>query len=261
MLYLTFTVACFAHSPLPQTPDIGTTSPPKISDVYTASVTSRTSGNIPGLPQGESSFTEYYDFTNKRRRLDFTAGSLEGQTKVYRYDEKDVNHNPFPAPRGYIFRTENPKLDCCWLWLIDSSDPTNSTNEKMFEVEIPKNAKDEGVVTINGQQTEHWHSQGGIIIISNSDDFYVGNNSELVQHNSIVHVEGKKGISNSSYANFDVSPIDESVFAVPSANCQDSSCSVPEIGVCKQFGVDPMCDMNTYDSTGDFIFFRRHAHK
>ena len=59
--------------------------PPKLSDTYTAVVDTETTGNIPGLPHGESTYTEYYDYTNKRRRLDFTAGSLEGQTKVYRY--------------------------------------------------------------------------------------------------------------------------------------------------------------------------------
>ena len=84
--------------------------PPKLSDTYTAVVDTETNGNIPGLPHGESTYTEYYDYSNKRRRLDFTAGSLEGQTKVYRYDVQDRNHNPFPAPRGYQFQTSNPKL-------------------------------------------------------------------------------------------------------------------------------------------------------
>lgn len=245
----------FAATALALSATCALAAPPKISDVYTSLVETTTAGNIPGLPTGHSTYTEYYDFTNKRRRLDFTAGSMEGQTKVYRYDVKDIHHNPFSAPRGYLFRTSNPKLDCCWLWLLDSSDPTNSTNERMFEVQIPKNAKDEGAATVNGVPTEHWHSQGGIIIISSSDDYFIGNSSTLVQHNSVVHVEGKKGTTNSSYTNYDVTPIDESVFDVPSANCQDSSCTPTEIGVCKQFGVDPMCDMGDYDATGDNFFF------
>ena len=99
-----------------------TTDPPKLSDTYTSVVTTKTTGNIPGLPHGESTYTEYYDYTNKRRRLDFTSGSMEGQTKVYRYDVQDMNHNPFAAPRGYQFETRNPKLSWCdvcgvvWWW-------------------------------------------------------------------------------------------------------------------------------------------------
>ena len=122
-------------------------------------------------------------------------------------------------------------------------------------MQIPKKSKDEGTVTINGIQTEHWHDQGGIIVISSSSDYFVANNSILVQQNSMVRFEGKKGITNSSYANYDVSPIDESIFDVPSANCQDSSCTPPEIGVCRQFGVDPSCDMDDYDATGDNFLF------
>ena len=123
------------------------------------------------------------------------------------------------------------------------------------QVQIPKKATDEGEVTINGVQTEHWHDHGGIIIISSSSDFFVANNSVLVQQNSMVRVEGKKGLTNSSYTNYDTSPIDESIFDVPKANCQDSSCTMPEIGVCKQFGVDMECDMNDYDPTGDDFLF------
>ena len=77
-----------------------------------------------------SPVSRYYDYTNKRRRIDFHSGSMQGQTKVYRYDVNDFGHEPFPAPRGYQFETNSPTLTCCWTWLIDSSDPSNSTNER-----------------------------------------------------------------------------------------------------------------------------------
>ena len=76
-----------------------------------------------------------------------------------------------------------------------------------------------------------------------------------MQQNAVVRVEGKKGISNSSYTQYNVQPIDKSIFDVPKANCQDSSCTMPEIGPCRQFGVDPSCDMADYDATGDDFFF------
>ena len=43
-------------------------------------------------------------------------------------------------------------------------------------------------------------------------------------------------ISNTSYDNVNVGPIDESNFAHPTVNP-----SMPDLGRCKQFGVDPHC--------------------
>ena len=50
--------------------------------MYTALIDSDVTGNIPDIPKGKSQYTEYYDFANKRRRLDFPA---TGMSKVYRY--------------------------------------------------------------------------------------------------------------------------------------------------------------------------------
>jgi hypothetical protein len=216
------------------------TVPPPISLQYTANIHSKTTGDIPGLPKGTTDYKEYYDYKNKRRRLDFISGQGAGSTKVYRYDVKDMGHNPFPAARGYQFQTSNPKLQCCWLWLIDDTDPTNSTDLRMSEVQIPKKAQDEGSCTINGVTAEHWHAKGGIVVLESQSDWYIGANNSIVQQNGQFRIKLKDAISNASYTNFDTSPIDESVFAVPKADCPD--CNPFEIGTCKEFGTDPACD-------------------
>jgi hypothetical protein len=222
-----------------------------VSLQYTALVTSTTTGDIPGLPKGTKTYTEYYDYANKRRRLDFVGESM---SKIYRYDVNDVGHNPFPAPRGYQLNPANPRLGCCWLWLVDTSDPTNSTNLKMSEVQIPPKATDEGSCTINGVQAEHWHAKGGVVVLESQSDWYVGNGSTLVQQNSQFRLKLKDAIGNVTYKNYDPSPIDESIFAVPKSECEE--CTPSEMGDCKEFGKDPECDMAMYDPTGDDFFFQ-----
>ncbi|MDB3902323.1 hypothetical protein N9362_00030 [bacterium] len=225
-----------------------TTAVPTIPQQYTAQVASDVKGDIPGLPKGKSTYTEYYDFANKRRRVD----SSDGTTKVYRYDVSDMGHNPFPAPRGYQFQTNNPKLSCCWLWLIDTDDPTNSTNLRMSEIEVSKKATDNGPVTIHGQTAEWWHDKGGIVILENHDDWYFSGNGTsptLVEHDSQVRLKLKTAQSNLTFNTWDASLIDETIFAVPKADCQE--CEPFEIGTCKEFGKDPECDMSTYNAVGD----------
>ena len=163
-----------------------------------------------------------------------------------------MGHTPFPAPRGYQFQTANPKLNCCWLWLTDDSDPTNSTNLRMSEIQIPKKATDMGPETVNGVATEHWHSKGGIVIVVSQSDFWVDNATNLVRRVDKARVKLQNAVTNLTFASYDTSPIDESVFDVPKPDCQD--CEPFEIGTCKQFGKDPECDMQSYDSTGDDAF-------
>lgn len=228
---------------------------PVIPQQFTAKIASDVKGDIPGLPKGKSTYTEYYDFANKRRRLDLD----DGTTKVYRYDVNDMGHNPFPAPRGYQFQTNNPKLQCCWLWLIDTDDPTNSTNLRMTEDVVSKKATDMGPVTIDGQTAEWWHSKGGIVVIENHDDWYFGNNGTvLVEHDSQVRIKLQTAQSNLTYHTFDPSPIDVSVFDVPKADCQE--CEPFEIGTCKEFGKDPECDMASYNAVGDSAYLAHTMH-
>jgi hypothetical protein len=241
--------------PVTPTPAPAPTPPgtvPTISETYTSLITSKTTGDIPGLPKGTKTYTEHYDYKNKRRRLDFAA---EGYSKVYRYDVKDMGHNPFPAPRGYQFNPANPKLDCCWLWLVDTSDPSNSTNLQMSEVQLPKKASDEGSETKNGVTAEHWHAKGGVVYLESQSDWWVGAGNSLVQQNSQFRIKLKDAIANITYKNFDPSPIDISIFDVPKADCRD--CQPLEIGTCKQFGKDPECDQSKYDATGDDFYFSR----
>jgi hypothetical protein len=237
-------------TPVPAPTPPGT--PPTISLTYTSLVTSKTTGDIPGLPKGTKTYTEYYDYKNKRRRLDFAS---EGYSKVYRYDVQDNGHTPFAAPRGYQFNPANPKLDCCWLWLVDTSDPTNSTNLEMSEVQLPKKASDEGSEMINGVTAEHWHAKGGVVVLESQSDWWVGAGNALVQQNSQFRLKLKDAIANITYKNYDPSPIDISIFDVPKADCQE--CQPFEIGTCKEFGKDPECDSSKYDATGDDFYFRR----
>ena len=72
---------------------VTTAQPPPIPKQYTAHVLSDVKGNIPNIPKGKSTYTEYYDYGNTRRRIDFS----DGTSKVYRYDVNDMGHNPFPC--------------------------------------------------------------------------------------------------------------------------------------------------------------------
>ena len=171
--------------------------PPKIPLQYTADITSVTKGDIPNLPRGTQVYSEAYDYGNKRRRVDVTQGQGQGTKKIYRYDVKDDGHNPFPAPRGYQIG-QNPKIDCCWLWLIDTSDPTNTTNLEMDEVQVPPKATDEGACTIDGKAAEHWHAKGGVVVLESQSDWYLGPNASIIQQNSQFRLKLKTALSSTS---------------------------------------------------------------
>jgi hypothetical protein len=168
--------------------------PPKIAGQYTATITSTTTGDVPGIPKGTQTYTEYYDCTcfgivacqtteqyvfvtvvNKRKRLDFTD---QGYSKVYRYDVQDRNHRPFPAPRGYKFDLGPSKLSCCWVWLVDSD---TGDNEEMDEVKIPAKATDRGATTKNGVSVEEWFAKGTVVLAESESDWFVGENSTITK--------------------------------------------------------------------------------
>ena len=208
------------------------TAVPIISDVWTADVTATSNGTLPNVPTGTKAYTEYHDFKNKRKRVDFKD---QYYTKIYRYDVKSFDHNPFPASKGYQMHLDssgnpNPN-DCCWLWLVDE----DGNDEKMFALQVDKNAKDVGKTSAG---LEEWVSTG-TFPIPTADSYYF-NGTVLNKYNSYASVLDKGTIiTNTSYANWQTGPIDNATFAVPS--------SKPTFGKCKQFGVDPACPMPHYE--------------
>mmetsp|Transcript_37086 Transcript_37086/g.54502 ORF Transcript_37086/g.54502 Transcript_37086/m.54502 type:complete len:469 (+) Transcript_37086:62-1468(+) len=206
---------------------------PELAPVWTADIVAKTSGTFPGVPHETQTYTEYHDFTNDRRRVDYTD---QGFTKIYRYDVQDWDHQPFPAPKGYKMRLDSSgtpdPLSCCWLWLVDSD---TGENDKMLPLTIPTKSTDEGATTINGVPVELWQANT-LIPIKTTNDFYIGNNSVPVQVNTFSNVLGKGTvIANTTYTNFVAGPIPNSTFDVPD--------SKPTFGKCKQCGVDPECPM------------------
>ena len=217
-------------------------SPPKIPDTFTAVITSDTSGTSHGtVPKGKSSMKQWYDYANKRLRKD----ADDGTTKVYRYDVKIDPPFParpgdptFPTPKGYQFDLANPNMTCCWLWLMDSD---TKEADMMEQLTIPKKAKDLGA-DANG---EHWASSTHFPLTQTGDfwcDSNVTSGCSLTKENSFVNIPKAFGpqagtiITNSTYEGVTIGPIDESAFWVPDAT--------PTFGQCKEFGKDPMCQMN-----------------
>ena len=228
------TVSEIAQATTPKMPQATT---PEIPKVFTAVITTNTSGTSKSIPQGVKTYKQYYDYSNKRLRKDATSG----MTKVYRYDinvQTPIHPGPndpeFASPRGYQFQTNNPDLNCCWLWLVDTSDGRPYTTDRMFQVQIPKGAKDIGASSRFGG-TEHWAGSSAWPFKS-TGDWYVKNNNQIVQYNSYVNIPTQGTIiENMTYTNYTTGPIDVSVFAHPNAT------SNRHPGKCGQFGVDPMC--------------------
>ena len=213
---------------------------PTIPPVWTADIVATSNGTLPGVPVGTKSYTEYHDYTNKKRRLDFKE---QYYTKIYRYDKKiQPPFNPgkydpeFAAPKGYkmhLDSTGNPNPNsCCWLWLFDTD---TGDNDKMFNAQVPPKSKDVGSTEVNGVTAEEWLF-AGTFPFPQTDRYYFDNESNLVQHNSYASVFGKGVIiGNTTYNNLKVGPISNETFAVPT--------SKPTFGKCKQCGVDSMCPM------------------
>ena len=51
------------------------------------------------------------------------------------------NDPDFASPKGYQFQSNNPKLNCCWLGLVDTSDGKPFYADRMFQVQYPKAQK------------------------------------------------------------------------------------------------------------------------
>ena len=64
--------------------EISQATTPEIPKVFTAVITTNTSGTSKSIPQGVKTYKQYYDYTNKRLRKD----ASNGMTKVYRYDKQ-----------------------------------------------------------------------------------------------------------------------------------------------------------------------------
>ena len=95
-------------------------------------------------------------------------------------------------------------------------------------------SKDLGPDTAHGG-AEHWQKTGWFPFKTATDDYV--NNGTLVQVDTFLSMKGRgTAISNTTYDNVNVGPIDESNFAHPTVNP-----SMPDLGRCKQFGVDPQC--------------------
>ena len=82
---------------------------------------------------------QWYDYTNKRQRLDRD----DGTTKMYDYktlvDPCPVGQCPssrpkFPSPQGFKWQTDDMDNTCCFVWLVDSDTKEPETMDR-FEVE------------------------------------------------------------------------------------------------------------------------------
>jgi len=210
--------------------------PPTVPSAFTADVTANSSGTMAGLPVGVQKFTMLYDFGNKRLRKDLP----NGMTKLYRYDKKVDPPLPVgppkpgvpiaPTPIAYQFRTGSMQ-DCCWLWLYDKD---SQMADKMFEIKIDPKSKDLGPDAAHGG-AEHWQKTGWFPFKTASDDYVL--NGTLLQADTFLSIKSRgTAVSNTTYDNVVVGPIDESNFDHPTVNP-----SMPDLGKCKQFGVDPEC--------------------
>jgi hypothetical protein len=208
-----------------------------IPQVFSAQVTSNTTGTSHSVPHGVTTIQEYYDFDHNRLRRD----SSNGVAKVYRYDElvmppeEPVHGDPkYACAKGYQFQLSNPDNTCCWLWLVDDEEPPLPS--EMYKIAIPKGAKDVGPSPLYGG-TEHW-SGSSRFPFKATGDWYLKNGT-LVQYNNFVDIP-KSGtiLTETSYLNFTAGDIDVSVFAHPEGPLPHG-----KGGPCKEFGQDPKCDM------------------
>jgi hypothetical protein len=209
---------------------------PTIPQTFVATITTNSSGTSSVVQRGVSTMKQYYDYANKRLRKD----AEDGSTKIYRYDDpKDPPFPPnpgdpdFKTPKGYQFQLNNPNMTCCWLWLMDAD---TKVADRMYELTIPKKSVDVG----SDADGEHWANVAHFPFLQ-TDDYWLKNASILTKHNSFSSLPKALGpqagtiISNSTYADVTVGPIDISTFWVPDAR--------PTFGKCKEFGHDPQCSM------------------
>lgn len=222
MLAATVALACSYSAPA---------SVPIVPSAFMADVVSNTSGTMPGVPTRSMSYTQLYDYGNKRLRKD--GG---GHTKVYRYDRRiapplpPVAGEPIaPTPMGFLFDT-NSMENCCWLWLWD---PKTQMANRMFEISVDKNSVDLGPSAKHGG-AEHYQKKGSWPFTHIADSYF--SNGTLVAQDTFASMVSGTTVGNTTYSNVVVGAIDVSNFAHPTVNP-----GLPHLGKCKQFGKDPMC--------------------
>jgi hypothetical protein len=224
-----------AHEPFRVPNPVNPNGVPVIPNQYYAEISGNTTGNVSGVPTGVFTMTEYYDYDNKRRRIDRD----DGVTKMYDYktmvDPCPVGDCPgkpkFPSPQGFRYQTNDIEHTCCFVWLVDSDTGEPETMDK-FEVE--SNAKLVGtdargdhwlsVTKFPFLQTDDWWFKEGVVQASNSYFKIPGHSS----------VSGYT-MSNTTYTKFNGSTLDPSVFDHPDSR--------PTFGKCKECGVDTECPM------------------
>ena len=204
---------------------------------------------------------QWYDYTNKRQRLDRD----DGTTKMYDYktlvDPCPVGQCPssrpkFPSPQGFKWQTDDMDNTCCFVWLVDSDTKEPETMDR-FEVE--SNAKQVG----SDARGDHWLSVKKFPFLQTDDcaprsratpaQFSEGSvsdarhahvagwflNGTLTASNTYFDIPGHSpvsgyGMSNSTFSDF-TTTIDPTVFDHPDSRVT--------FGKCKECGVDDECPM------------------
>jgi len=208
---------------------------PVIPNQFYATIYGNTTGTVPGVPYGQATVKQWYDYTNKRVREDRD----DGTTKMYDYKTlvDPGNGRPpidpvFPSPQGFKFQTNDIENTCCWVWLVDKDN--NDEPETMEQFAVEKNAKLVG----SDSRGDHWLSVTKFPFLQ-TDDWWFKNNT-LAASNSYVHIPGHTSVSgyimsNGTYSDVQYGAINASVFAHPDSR--------PTFGQCKQCGVDDECPM------------------
>ena len=178
---------------------------------------------------------QWYDYTNKRQRLDRD----DGTTKMYDYktlvDPCPVGQCPssrpkFPSPQGFKWQTDDMDNTCCFVWLVDSDTKEPETMDR-FEVE--SNAKLMG----SDARGDHWLSVKKFPFLQTDDWWF--KNGTLTASNTYFDIPGHSpvsgyGMSNSTFSDF-TTTIDPTVFDHPDSRVT--------FGKCKECGVDDECPM------------------
>lgn len=217
--------------------DVSLGNVPQIANQFVAEVSGVTKGNLSGVPTGTFHIKQYYDYDNKRLRIDRD----DGTTKMYDYktlmDPCPVGDCPgdrpkFPSPQGFKWKTADPEHSCCFVWLVDSD---TKEPERMDKFELESNAK------LVGQDArgDHWLSVKKFPFLQ-TDDWWLRENGTVTASNTYFNIPGKSSVSgyvmsNTTYTNWQSGPVDPSVYDHPDSRVT--------FGKCKECGVDDECPM------------------
>lgn len=213
---------------------------PAIVDQFTTDIQSNTTGNVSGIPTGLATATQFYDYTNKRVRIDRD----DGTSKMYDYKTLidpcptgrpghgcPSSRPNWPSPQGFKFNTDSIENSCCYVWLVDSDTGEAETMEKFA---LEDNSKEVG----HDARGDHWLSVKKFPFLQ-TDDWWLGPNNSVVASNSYFIIPGQSPVSgyvqsNGTYTNW-VNTVDASKFEHPDSH--------PTFGKCKECGVDSECPM------------------